>query len=416
MANSFISDIETYFKETIKSFDALNLAAGTVGKYKPDAGSLQNTGQTFYRPVQMFTEVQDGRDLTGNEKDLTELTVPSTLTDNHLRNVYFKLTGTELNNERLRERAAKATALQLSAKLDTMVANQIVSDATLVVVNSGNIDSYDDLSEAESIMIEQQSDMGERAIFLNPRMATGIASNLAARGTMQGFPTSAYTKSDIPMIANFSTYQNQYMPAVTGSTGSGYLVNGAAQGYTPLTHDTNGVPVDNRTSTLTVDGGTNAAVGDFFTIAGVNSIGHINKQSTGELKTFRIKAINGAVFTVSPAIIPADGAAQTQKDYATVNTTPADNAAITILNTVTKKASAFFQRSAVEIIHGDYNLEDFARDGKLMGSASTDSGINIAMLCESSVPTLQARYRMFIWSSVNILQPEAVGVFLEGQT
>jgi len=416
MANSFVEDIETYFKDVIESFDATNLAAGTVNKYEADAGRLQNTAQTFYRPVQLFTETQDGRDLSGNEKDLTELTVPSTLADTHLRNVYFSLTGVDLNNERIRQRAATATARQLSARLDTLVAQKIVDDATLLVTNSGNIDSYDDVAEAESIMVEQQSDQGDRCIFLNPRMATNIAGNLAGRGTMQGFPTSAYTSTDIPQIAGFGTYRNQYMPSVTGSTGSGYLVNGANQDYTPLTHDANGVPVDNRTSTLTVDTGSNAAVGDFFTIAGVNSVGHINKQDTGELKTFRIKAINGAVWTISPPIVPADGSDQAQKDYPTVNTTPADNAAITILNTTTKKASAFFQKNAIEIVHGDYNLDDFNREGKLMGYSTTDNGIGIAMLCESDVPTLVSRYRIFIWTNVEVLQPESVGLFLEGQS
>jgi hypothetical protein len=415
MADSFIDDIETYFDDIIESFDAVHLAAGTVNQYQANSGQLANTNQTFHRPVQMFTEVQDGRDLTGQEKDLTELTVPSTLVENHIRNVYFDLAGVELNNQRIRERAAKAASLQLSAKLDTLVANKIADDATLLVKNSGNIDTYDDLAEAEAIMSEQQMDQGERCIFLNPRMATNIAGNLAGRGTMQGFPVSAYTSSEIPQIANFSVFRNQYMKSITGSTGSGYLVNGADQDYTPLTHDANGIPVDNRTSILTVDTGSNATVGDFFTIAGVNSIGHINKEDTGELKTFRIKAINGANWTVSPAIVPADGTAQAQKDYATCSTTPADNAAITILNTTTKKCSAFFQKDAVEIIKGDYNLEDFNREGKLISKSVTDSGIPIALLSESSVPTLTSRYRLMLWANVEVLQPEAVGLYLEGQ-
>jgi hypothetical protein len=389
MADSFIDDIETYFDDIIESFDAVHLAAGTVNQYQANSGQL--------------------------EKDLTELTVPSTLVENHIRNVYFDLAGVELNNQRIRERAAKAASLQLSAKLDTLVANKIADDATLLVKNSGNIDTYDDLAEAEAIMSEQQMDQGERCIFLNPRMATNIAGNLAGRGTMQGFPVSAYTSSEIPQIANFSVFRNQYMKSITGSTGSGYLVNGADQDYTPLTHDANGIPVDNRTSILTVDTGSNATVGDFFTIAGVNSIGHINKEDTGELKTFRIKAINGANWTVSPAIVPADGTAQAQKDYATCSTTPADNAAITILNTTTKKCSAFFQKDAVEIIKGDYNLEDFNREGKLISKSVTDSGIPIALLSESSVPTLTSRYRLMLWANVEVLQPEAVGLYLEGQ-
>lgn len=416
MANQFYADIETYFDEVVKGFESINLASKTVNMFKPEVGRLANTGQTFYRPVPLQTEVVDGRDITSSIKDMIELEIPSTLTDSHIRNVPVKLTGVDLNNERIRDRMAKAAAMQLSDKLDTIVADKIADDATLLVINSGNIDSYEDLGEAEAIMKEQQSDQGKRCIFLNPRMALNVAGNLAGRGTMQGIPTGAYTGSDVPMVAGFETYQVQYNKTITGSAGTGYLVNGASQDYTPVQQDANGVPVDNRTSVLTVDTGTGAAVGDFFTISGVNSVGHINKKDTGQPKTFRIKAINGANWTISPPIVPADGTAQSQKDYATCSTTPANNAPITILNTVTKPASTFFSQDAVEIIHADYNLSDFERDGRLLGYAQTDAGVQIAMLSSSSILTLETTFRMFIWANCEVLNPELAGVYLEGQT
>lgn len=415
MANSFIKDIETYFDEVVEGFSATNLAAGVVAKYKADASQLSNTNNSFQRPVSMRTKSVDGLDLTGQERDFTDLTVPVALNATHLRNVLPKLQGVDLNNEMARTRIRDATVLELASRVDDIVASKIVQDATLLVKNSGNIDSYEDLAEAEAIMTEQQCDKGQRNIFLNPRMANNIASNLAARQTMAGFPTTAYTKSDVPDIAGFTTYRNQYMPSVTGSAGAGYLVNGADQDYTPLT-TLNDIPVDNRTATLTVDTGTGAAVGDFFTIAGVNSVGQINKKDTGELRTFRIKAINSNVWTYSPPIVPADGTDVAQQDYPTTNTTPADNAAITILNTTTKKASAFYQQDAVELIHGDFNLRDFEAQGKVMGYAQTDSGLSIAMLCQSQIISLTSTYRFFIWTNPVVLRPECVGLYLEGQS
>jgi hypothetical protein len=415
MANDFSSKIDIFFEEVVVGFEATNISAKNVSMYKPKAGALAEGGQTFYRPMPMMTEVVDGRDMSASYNDLTELTVPSTLTESHLRNVPVSLTGVDLNNPHMMKNIVNATNIMLSNKLDTLVADEIATYGTLAVINSGNIDTYDEAAEADALMLEQQASRGQRNMFLNPRMAKNLAGNLASRGTMQGAPMDAYTRSMLPPIAGFDTFRVDYGKSITGSAGAGYLVNGANQNTTPAAQDGNGLPQDNRTQTLTVDTGANAAVGDVFTIAGVNAVGHINKQSTGQLKTFRILAINGADWTIAPAIIPADGANQSQKDYANVTTTPADNAAISILNTTTKPASVFFEKDAVEIIHADFNTEPFEASGKKVRKATTDSGVQIVMLSDSNIDTLVAKYRMFVWANVELLNYELGGIMLEGQ-
>lgn len=415
MANDFSSSVDIFFEEVVTGFDSTNVTAKNVSVYKPNAGQLQQGGQTFYRPMQMLTEVVDGRDMSSSYKDLAELTVPATLTDSHLRNVPVKLTGAELNSPHLRDRIVKATQLMLSNKVDTLVAQKIADYGTLAVINSTNIDTYDDAAEADALMLEQQCTKGERVMLLNPRMAKNLAGNLASRGTMQGAPMDAYTRSMLPPIGGFDTFRVDYGKSLTGSAGTGYLVDGAAQVTDPAASSA-GLPVDNRTQTLTVDTGTGAAVGDVFTIAGVNAVGHINKQDTGQLKTFRITEINGADWTIAPAIIPADGASDAQAAYANVDTSPADNAAITILNTVTKPVSVFYEKSAVELVTADWNTEDFSATGKKVRKATTDSGIQIVMLTDTNVDTLVASYRMFVWVNPEITNYELCGIMLEGQT
>jgi hypothetical protein len=415
VANDFSSKIDIFFEEVVAGFEATNVSAKNVSMYKPKAGALAEGGQTFYRPMPMLTEVVDGRDMSASYNDLTELTVPSTLTESHLRNVPVSLTGVDLNNPHMMNNIVQATNIMLSNKLDTLVADCIATYGTLAVINSGNIDTYDEAAEADALMLEQQATRGQRNMFLNPRMAKNLAGNLASRGTMQGAPMDAYTRSMLPPIAGFDTFRVDYGKSIAGSSGAGYLVNGANQYTTPAAQDGNGLPQDNRTQTLAVDTGANAAVGDVFTIAGVNAVGHINKQDTGQLKTFRILAINGANWTIAPAIIPADGAAQSQKDYANVTTTPADNAAISILNTTTKPASVFFEKDAVEIIHADFNTEPFEASGKKVRKATTDSGIQIVMLSDSNIDTLVAKYRMFVWANAELLNYELGGIMLEGQ-
>lgn len=417
MANSFSKQIDIYFEQVVTGFDAMNLTAKNVSKYKPGAGALAESGQTFYRPMPFMTEAVDGRDISGSYKDLTELTVPSTLTENHLRNVPISFTGVDLNNPHIMTRAVDAAKVRLSNKLDTLVANEIADKATLCVVNSGNIDSYDELGEADALMLENQVTQGERVMLLNPRMAKNALGNLAARETMNKMPTDAYTRSMMPPVAGFDTFRVDYAKTLAGSAGAqgtAYQVNGADQNHTP-TSMTNDIPTDNRTQTLAVDTGTGAAVGDVFTIAGVYSVGQINKQSTGQLKTFRILAINGGNWTISPAIIPGNGTAQAQRDYANCSTTPNDNAAITILNTTTKPVSVFYEKSAIELLHADFNTEPFLASGKSVRKATTDSGIQIVMLSDSNIDTMHAKYRMFIWANVGVLNYEMAGIMLEGQ-
>jgi len=415
MANSFAKKIDVFFDDVVAGFDATNISSKNVSQYKAPAEALALNGQTFHRPMPLMTEIVDGRDVTGQYKDLIELTVPATLTESHIRNVPVKLTGVDLNNPYAFDNIVKTSNILLSNKLDTLVANRIAERGTLAVINSGAIDTYDDAAEADALMLEQQATRGERIMLLNPRMAKNIAGNLAGRQTMNTAPMNAYQRSTLQPIAGFDTFRVDYGKSIAGSTGAGYLVSGA-QSHTPVSADVNGTPADNRTQTLVVKTGTGAAVGDVFTIAGVYWGGHINKQSTGQLKTFRILAINGGNWTISPAIVPADGIAAAQKAYANVTTGAAADAAITILNKKTSAASVFYEKSAIEIVHADFNTEPFEASGKRVRKATTDSGIQIVMLSDSNVDTLAANYRLFVWANVEVLNPELAGIMLENQT
>lgn len=416
MANSFSQTLDIFFDAVVAGFDATNMTAKNVSLYKPNAGNLAEGGQTFYRPMPLLTEVVDGRDVSSAYNDLTELTVPSTLTDSHIRNVPISFTGKDLNNPHIMKQTVNAANIMLSNKVDILVANEIASSGTLVVTSASNFDTYDELAEADALMLEQQCTKGVRKMLLNPRMAKSVTGDLVGRERNNG-ASDQYERAMLRPVAGFDTFRTDYGKSIVGSSAASYAVDGGAQDYTPLSKDGNDLPVDNRTSTLTVKTGSGAAVGDAFTIAGVYAVGHINKQSTGQLKTFRIKTINSATsWTVSPAIIPYDGADQAQKDYANVDTTPADSAAITVLNTVTKPCSVFFEMDCVELIHADYNVESFQASGKKVRKATTDSGITIIMLSDSNIDTLVAKYRFFVWANVNILNPEAAGILLPNQT
>ena len=98
MANDFSSKIDIFFEEVVAGFEATNVSAKNVSQHKPNAGRLAEGGQTFYRPMPILTEVVDGRDMSSSYNAITELTVPSTLTESHIRNTPVQLTGVDLNN------------------------------------------------------------------------------------------------------------------------------------------------------------------------------------------------------------------------------------------------------------------------------------------------------------------------------
>lgn len=417
MANDFSSNVDIFFDEVVMGFDAMNVSSKNVSLFKPEAGRLQQGGQTFYRPVQLMKEGTDGRDLTSANKDILELTVPATLTDSHLRNIPVSLVGSDLNSPHIRKQIVEMTQRKLSNRVDVLVANEIAEKGSLLVRNTGLIDTYEEAAVAEALMLEQQAAgmNTERVMLIHPRMALNLAGNLASRGTMTGAPMDAYTRSMLPPIAGFDTFRVDYAKSLTGSAGTGYLINGASQAITPAA-EASGLPRDNRSQSLIVDTGSGAAVGDVFTIAGVTAIGAINKQTTGQLRTFRILAINGATWTIAPSIIPFSGGSEFQQAYANVVSGPADNAAITILNTVTTPVSVFYAKDAVEIIHSDYNTEDFSATGKKVRKATTDAGIQIVMLTDSNIDTLTATYRMFVWCNALVLDYARAGIMLQSQT
>ena len=160
MANSFAKKIDVFFDDVVAGFDATNISSKNVSQYKAPAEALALNGQTFHRPMPLMTEIVDGRDITGQYKDLVELTVPATLTESHIRNVPVKLTGVDLNNPYAFDNIVKTSNILLSNKLDTLVANRVAERGTLAVINAGAIDTYDDAAEADALMLEQQATRG----------------------------------------------------------------------------------------------------------------------------------------------------------------------------------------------------------------------------------------------------------------
>ncbi len=136
-------------------------------------------------------------------------------------------------------------------------------------------------------------------------------------------------------------YENTLHKRQAAGAGAGYLVAGAGQ----------------TGSSLAVDTGTGALnKGQTFTIANVNRVHPEEKEDTGQLQQFVVTAdyAGGAgSISIAPEIITSGG-------YQTVTASPADNAALTFLQTASTSlnTSVGFHRDAFTFATADLVLPD----------------------------------------------------------
>ena len=174
--------------------------------------------------------------------------------------------------------------------------------------------------------------------------------------------------------------------------------------------------MDNRFQSVTVSSTAGVAAGDAFKIDGVFAVHHITKQSTGQLKTFRVVSVtNGTTMVITPPIIGAQApATDAQLQYKNVEvTTPSNTAAITFLNANTAQVNVFWQRDSLEILPGRYAVPSDA--GVAVMRASTDQGIELVMQKFYDIDSMTIKYRLDTLFGVVNKNPEMSGILLFNQ-
>lgn len=417
MANAFNKAAMIFFEKVIEGFDSVNMTARNVSLFTPSMTDMERSNLTVWRPVPMIAETSTGRDVSADYKDVVRISVPVSLAEADIINHAFQLTAVELNDEKRRDDAAKAAAQGISSKIDVNVANEIRLRGSLVCTETGSFTDYDHLAKGETAFAERGIDLaGERCLLLTPAMARKMANELGSRSTTNQRDLSAYERSRLPMVGGFETLRGRVTTQLTGAADPATTVSGANQSKTVVTFDgTNAATADNRTMTLVVSDA-NMVDGDCFTIADVYAVDMISKESTGRLQTFRVVSGGGtANLVITPAIIPVDQAATANKKYGNVNTTPANLAAITRLNTATVSPSLFWHKRGVELIHGRLNVDDLRESGCAVEKATTDSGIELVFIRQGAIDTLNTKYRLSAWCNPEVLDPQFAGLYLPSQ-
>lgn len=418
MANNFNKEERVAFEQILEGFNDAMVISKNVSKFGTEGQLMERANDTIWRPMPYILNSQTrtvGSAVTA--QDVTQLSVPSQLTEK--KNVSWNMNALELRDALQEGRLGKAAYQRLASDINTKVRDVASLQGSLVIPIATAAGDYDDIALAESMMNEQGVPEGDRYLALTTRDYNGMAGNLASRQTMAGKPTSAYERSFVGMVAGFETYKIDAGKRLTAAAGGGSITiatNGAQVRYVPDNVDANGNNVDNRYQTVTVSSTTSVVAGDCFTIAGIESVHMITKESTGQLKTFRVISVaSGTTMVISPPMIGANSsptAPETAYKNINVASTSA-TATITWLNADAAGANPFWHKDSIELLPGRYAVPDNQGVDILRGT--TDQGIEVVFGKKFDNSTFTSLYTLDVLYGVVNTNPQMNGIILFNQ-
>jgi hypothetical protein len=406
------------FKETYEHQDAL---LDMTNFHEPDGGTMQDASNVIWYPVQQHAPVISGWDLSGQEQGIIEETYPAVLgTPN---NDFVQMRADDMRTTRYWERRGEQSGKRQATELNSDIASAVATQGSLFY-RSNATSGYAFISEAQAIMNERQAYDDGRCFILNDRDTLTFSADLAARQTLQGRPEEeAWKKGQIGAnVAGFDVFTGSYLPNITGAADPAVTVTGN-QSFAPSGGTKNAVTkvvtnVDYREASIVVNNSALLSVGDKITLenagTAVYSVGLADKTSSGQAMTFTVIELTDAThIKVYPKPIAPDDASLTtlEKAYSNIDTQILDAATVTRLNIdATNKTNIFFDKSAVEVIGGTIPAELFAQyDGMKSISTTMSNGLNLYMVYDGDIATMNFRYRLFTWYGITICNPSNCG-------
>jgi hypothetical protein len=245
------------------------------------------------------------------------------------------------------------------------------------------------LLDAGAALDNNSARSDRRTIVLDPRTQARVVNSLTG------------------LLNPVSNISDQYR---SGQIKSGLGFNKIFMDQTTIKHTT-GTMTTTTTSSASQTGYTLAVaaisgtlvVGDIITIAGVNAVNRVTKQTTGELRQFVVTANvanGGTSIGIYPAITPPVNGNAVQ--YQTVTASPANGATVTqLLPSTTYRKNVAYAPEAFTMVTGDLPLPknvDVAR-------AQYD-GVSMRMLTQYMVGTDQEVSRLDVLYGALAVRPE----------
>ena len=411
---------EVVFEEVVNTHEEQTQMLGLVDSFTAAPGTLQNAGNYIWRTAQMHRPVLSGWDLTGQEQGVIQETYPAIL--GTPTNDLIELRADDLRDESFWRKAGRESGMKQASTLNKSVSDTVTNTGSLFY-RTNTTSGFNFVAQAQTLMTERQAPMNEMKFILSPRDNLKYATELSGRQTLQGRPASVWESGQLGQnIAGFDVYTGSYLSGLAGGADPATTVTGN-QSFKPEggSISASGVVtnVDYRTATIAVAASASYNVGDVVTFANggtaVQSVGLMDKTTTGQAMTFRVVAKpSGTSITVYPKPIAADDPALSslEKAYANINTRILNGATVNRVNIDTSaKPSIFFDRSSIEVFHGEIPANFFSQfGGQKVISATLKSGQVMYMLYDANSLTMNFRMRIFTWYGVTNKNPSANGI------
>lgn len=416
MANEFSKEERVAFEDILEGFQDALVLSKNVAVYNTDQAMMERSGNTIWRPQPYIAQSFDGTDQTLNFKEQTQLSVPATI--GFSKSVPWVMTATELRDSLQENRLGAAAKQKLASDINRSVMDVAAYQGSLVVARGAAATGFTDVAAIETIMNSQGVPDYDRYLALSTGDYNGMAANLASRDMNSSRVMTAYDRAYVGRIASFDTFKLDYAVRLTAAAaGVAITVTTLAAGGNVYVPEATSVAatgersnVDNRFQQVTFSSTVGMVAGDAFTIALVNAVHHITKQSTGALKTFRIISVDsGTVATICPPLITGQGGTDAELQYQNCTVeTPAANSAVVWLNAAALAANPFWHKEAIEILPGRYAVP--ANSGASIMRATTDQGIELVMQKQYDINTMRTLYRLDTLYGVVNKQPEMSGI------
>jgi hypothetical protein len=320
----------------------------------------------------------------------------TTLTVNSQKHIGVNFTTAELTMQLddFADRVLKPRISQLASSIDADVAN-VFKPVYNAVGTPGTAPA------TSLVLLQGQQKLNEFATPMSPRYATvNPAANAGLVEGLKGF----FNPTD--------TISRQFKSGMMGTGVLGYdeinmsqsikqFTTGsrATTGTVTTTVSTQGQATINITGT----GSQTLAVGDVFTIAGVNAVNPQTRESTGSLQQFVVTAANtasGGAYSnvaISPAMYTADNA------LATIDAFPVSSAVVTFLGaaSTTYPQNLIYHKDAFAFATADLLLPQ----GVDMASRQVHNGISLRIVRQYDINNDRMPCRIDVLYGYNAIRP-----------
>ena len=396
MANSILT-IDMITRKSLEILENNLVLTRNVNRQYDDSFAVSGAkiGSTLRVRLPDRALVTDGAALQVQD-DNEQFTTLTVSTQKHI-GVNFTSAELTMQLDDFAERVLKPRLSQLAASIDADVAN-----AYKAIFNT--VGTPGTTPATALVLLQAQQKLNESAAGMSPRYATvNPAANAGLVNGLSGFfnPTDTISKQfkngmmgtgvlgydEINMSQSIKTH-------TTGSRAGTILVNGAVS--------TQGQ------ATISIDGLTGASdtvtAGDVFTIANVYAVNPQTRESTGSLQQFVVTAAQTgssnalANMAISPPIYTSTSA------LATVDSFPADNAAVTFVGTASTvyPQNMIYHKDAITFATADLIMPQ----GVDMAARANHNGISLRVVRQYDINNDRMPCRIDVLYGFSTIRPQ----------